>query len=533
MSLLGSRVALGERCLRAARRSMKYGVLSAAGVTLLYGCGTSGAATVARANNLTVQFAGPPISLNPALGGNGGSSVFTSLDYDPLIYLTGSGKLIPDLATSWKYVGSGHKTFEMTLRSGVKFTDGNTLTAQDAVNSMNYFLKAGGGLVGGVGDIASISAPSSNTIKVVYKTANPDAAGTMDQYNGIGQIIGPKGLASPKSLLTTSDGTGPYTYDATTSVANSQYNYTRNPNYFAPSTQKFDEVSIKIIGDPNSVLSAAETGQVEFAGGSPTTAAQAKGAGLTVLSEPFFNWSLIVPATGAVQPALANLKVREAIAYAFNRAQLATALGGSYAKASTEALVPGADGYVKGGGWSYDLKKAKQLLASAGYPKGFSMSVLTESLIDPNTTYSQAFVQALAAIGIKTKLTVISTGIGQFSAAAQSKKYAAVIFPSAGDDMYQLAQQVLPPGIFNPFALPTPSSLQSLLNKAYAASGAQQTSLYQQANTALTKMATLIPIIATETPNYVSSKLGNVVESVANPNPVPEAPDAAYAWYQK
>src|SRR5579875_3049732 len=181
MSLLALPTPVRGRALRT-RRFIRFSLLSAAGVLVLYGCGTSGAATVARASNLTVQFAGPPISLNPALGGNGGSSVFTALDYDPLIYLTGSGKLVPDLATAWRFIGRFHRKFELTLRSGVHFSDGSLLNARAVVNSMRYFLKAGGSLVGNVGSIKSITAPNAHTVVIRYKTANPDAPGTLDQF---------------------------------------------------------------------------------------------------------------------------------------------------------------------------------------------------------------------------------------------------------------------------------------------------------------------------------------------------------------
>lgn len=516
-------------------------LLSAGGAALLAAglaaCGTGGTSahltSDGRGNQLNVQFSGPPISLNPALNGNGGSSIFTSLDYDPLIYLSGSGKLVPDLATSWRYVGGGNKVFELTLRRGVRFTDGGLMTASAVANSMNYFLRAGGSLIGGVGQIASVTARGDDTVRVVYKTPNPDAAMSMDQYSGIGSIIGPKGLAAPKSLLTSSDGTGQYTFDNASSVTSSSYNYVRNPHYFNPSAQRFNQISVKIITDPSAVIAAAETGEVQYAAGSASTAAAAKASGLTVLAEPFFNWSLILPPTGAVVKAIASRDVRQAIAYALDRPALARALGGTFSAASGQVMLPGTDGYVPGHGYDYDLSKARQLMARAGYPHGFSMTILTESLLDPGTTISQAVAQALSGIGIRASLTVVSTGIGQFAAAAQSKKYGAVLFPSAGTDMFQLAQQILSPGIFNPFALTTPPQVQTLLDRAYASEGPTRTRIYQQVNGMLTKMAAVVPVMTSNPPNYVAGDLGDVVESVTNPNPVPEAPEASLAWFQK
>lgn len=533
MSLLGSRVRRCARVLRMAHRPLRYGLLSAAGVAALYGCSSSGAATVARAANLSVQFAGPPISLNPALGGNGGSSVFTALDYDPLIYLTSGGKFVPDLATSWKYVGKHNRAFEMTLRSGVKFTDGTTMTARSVVRSMKYFLKAGGSLVGNVGSIKSISARNAHTVLIRYKTANPDAPGTMDQFYGIGEIIGPKGLANPKSLLTSSDGTGQFIYDNGASTTNSVYTYKRNPHYFNPSAQHFNQVQVKVIGDPSAVLSAMQTGSVQFAGGAPNTLAAAQSAGLKVFKQPFFQWELIIPWAKNVVPALNNKKVREAIGYALNRHAIANAVGAAITKPATEVTMPKADGYVKGAGYTYNLAKAKQLMAQAGYAKGFTVPVLTESLIDVNSTISQALTQSLTAIGIKTQMTVISTGIGQFATAAQSGQYGIVIFPGAGTDMYQVANQILPPGIFNPMHLPTPPAIAKTLAKAYGADGAARTKLYQKANRQLDSLASWIPGVLALSPNYASPKLEHVTESFLNPNPMPVGPTSALSWALK
>lgn len=534
--MLVSRARALARFLRGRRRPLRYGAVSAVGVAVLTACaasGASGAATTARAANLAVQFAGPPISLNPALGGNGGSSVYTALDYDPLIYLSSSGQLVPDLATSWQFVGRYHRAFEMTLRPGVKFTDGSRLTARAVVNSMKYFLKAGGQLVGNVGSIDSITAPNAHTVLVKYKTASPDAAGSMDQFYGIGEIIGPKGLANPSSLLTSSDGTGQFVYDNGASTTNSVYTYKRNPGYFNPSAQHFNQVQVKVIGDPSAVLSAMQTGSVQFASGAPNTLAAAQSAGLKIFKEPFFQWELIIPWQKNVVPALNNPMVREAIAYALNRPAIAHAIGASITTPATQVTMPKAVGYVKGAGDTYNLAKAKQLMSQAGYSSGFTVPVVTESLIDVNTTISQALTQSLSAIGIKTQMTVISTGIGQFATAAQSGQYGIVIFPGAGTDMYQVANQLLPPGIFNPAHLPTPPAIAKTLSTAYGADGAAQIKLYQKADNQLDALNSWIPGVLVLSPSYVSPKLENVTESFLNPNPVPVGPTSALSWTLK
>lgn len=495
-------------------------------------CASSSSGSPGASSKLTLQFAGPPISLNPALGGNGLSATYTALAYDPLIYLSGDGQLVPDLATSWNYTDNQNKVFELTLRQGVKFSDGSPMTADTVAASMNYFLKAGGGLLGGVGPVDTITAAAPDKVRVTYKTPNPDAASTMTQYHGIGEIIGPKGLADPQSLLTTSDGAGQYIYNGKTSVAGSRYDYDRNPSYFNPSAQMFGSVTMRVIGDSQAVLSAAQTGQVQFAAGTSTTVDAAKQAGLDVLSAPFFNWSLILADTdGTVSKPLGDPRVRQAIAYALDRNGLANALGSQYAAPSTQVVLKGIDGYLPNGGYTYDLAKAKSLMAEAGYPDGFSLPVLTESIIDRNTTYSQAIVDALKAIGIKADLHVESTGIGQFTGQALSKQYPAIIFPSAGTDMFEVHNQISS-GLFNPFKHSDPQ-LDSTLQQAFAANGADRTRLYQQATQRYQDLAWYIPVFSTDNLLYVSQKLANVKTSELNPNPVPVAPTAELAWKNK
>ncbi|WP_138444289.1 ABC transporter substrate-binding protein [Sinomonas susongensis] len=514
---------------------VKLAATAAVAAVALTACsgGAPSTSSSSASDKLTVQFTGPPVSLNPALGSNGESAIFTALAYDPLVYLSGDGKLVPDLATSWQYVGTGNKVFEITLRDGVKFDDGSTMDANAVVGSLKYFLSAKGPMVAHAGKISSIEAVGTNKVRITYAQPNPDAALSLTQYNEFGLIISPKGVADPTSLLKTSAGTGAYTFDSQDSVTNSSYVYKKNPNYWEPSAQKFQTVNVKVIGDPNAVLSAITTGQVDNAGGSANTAASAKAAGINILTAPFFNWSLnLLDRDGSVSKPLADVRVRQAIALAFDRASLATALGGDYGKPSTQDMLPGTDGYMSNDpGYSYDLNKAKQLMAEAGYASGFEMPVITTSVLDKNTTISQAISQSLGAIGIKVDLHVEATGMSQYSSGVVSKKYAAAIFPTAGSDMMQFYQQDLATGVSQNPENSTDPQLESLYQQALAApTDSDRTSLYQQMSKRLEDLAWIVPIYAPQTLWFNGKNLHNVSVSATNPNPLPEAPDPSLAW---
>lgn len=520
---------------RPAARALLAAAAAAALVVGVTACTTpsskssSTSGSTSRGGTFTAQFSGVPISLNPALGGSGGSAIYTGLDYDSLVYQTGDGKLIPDLATKWSF-NSDNTKLTLTLRKGVKFTDGAALDANAVKASLEYFLKAGGGDLRYAGPVTSVDAPSSDTVVISYSSPYPDAPFYLTQYWSVGQIIGPKGLADPQSLLTSSDGTGQYTYSKSQSVANSSYTYVRNKDYFNPDAQQFDKIVVKVIGDPSATLSAATTGQVAFASATSTTAANAKSSGLKVITAPFFTWGITVADyKGTIVPALANADVRQAMALAIDRKALANALGAKYTQANGQLGAKGIDGYLDGYGFKQDLSKAKSLMAKAGYADGFSVDVLTENVLDNQTTISQALAGDLGKIGIKVHLVVKNT-VPDFIQTSLSKKYPVVIWPVVGATSAQVLANFVAPGVTNPFGNTDPALTQLYQQAQAATNAADRTDIYKKITKASNDAAWFIPAISTDNIYMFNSKLKNVTASALNPNPIPAAPDAAYAW---
>src|SRR5258708_447846 len=96
--------------------------LAACGATESRGSGGS---------TLDIQFFSPPLTgLDPAKSGGGLSLIYNSLAYDSLVYQTPQGTLEPDLATGWKWADASSTTLDLTLRQGVKFSDGTDMTAE-------------------------------------------------------------------------------------------------------------------------------------------------------------------------------------------------------------------------------------------------------------------------------------------------------------------------------------------------------------------------------------------------------------------
>jgi peptide/nickel transport system substrate-binding protein len=479
---------------------------------------SSAAPTGIVAQTLTLQF-NEPVSLNPALGGTSESDVaFGALDYDSLIYQEGNGTFVPDLATSWGYAaGSANKVFNLTLRSGVHFSDGSLLTPASVVNSLEYFKKAGGPQASYLAALTSAKASGANTVQLTFAAPEPDLPFLLSQYQNIGQIIGPKGIASPASLTTSSDGAGAYVLDGAQSVTNSSYAFTLNKHYWNPSAVHYRTVNIKVITDPETAISAAQTSQVDALLSMPATSSKTATAdGLKTFNEPFSIASLILMGRSDASSPLSNLKVRQAINDAVDRKDLATGLGGGAAIATDEFAIPGATGYdpALADTYAYDTAKANTLA------------------LDANGNIGASLKTELAAIGINVELTETPSP-AQFIPAALSKQYDAVIWPLSqnGGGFYYAVQFAMAP-FTNVFG-----STSTTLNQLMATAGGDSSTTaaaadYQKVNDYLVSNAWFVPLFSLSATMVVGSGVANIqTPSAANTTIDPVAPDAALSWY--
>jgi peptide/nickel transport system substrate-binding protein len=170
-------------------------------------------------DTLTLAFGAPPNSLNPGTISIA-FSTYTQLAYDSLITQAPDGSLHPNLATSWKYVGTGNTRFDLALRSGVIFSDGSPLTADAVKASLNYARSQPGPQGPLLGGIASIDVTGPLSLSIKLSAPNPMLPEVLSQSYGLGQIISPKGVANAAGLTVAnpSEGAGPYVYNPSASV---------------------------------------------------------------------------------------------------------------------------------------------------------------------------------------------------------------------------------------------------------------------------------------------------------------------------
>jgi peptide/nickel transport system substrate-binding protein len=495
------------------------------------GCTGSGTGGGASGGTLTIGMAADVTNLDPA---KALPPVYDFFAYDTLIHRSADDSYVPDLATSWRYVGSGNKTIHLTLRRSVRFDDGTTMTADAVAASMNRFLKTPGAQQVNAGPVADVTAVGPYTVEIRYRSPVPYTyvEQSLDQDNGFGMIIGPKGLANPTSLTGSSDGVGEYTLDPSATTAGAEYTYVPNPRYYNQAAIKYDKVVLKPMPDAASRLSAIESGQIDWAKSMPSTdQATGKSAGLHVQLGGGITSAVLLE--GSKSGPLASQAVRQAIAYAVPRQAILKAIYAGGGTVTSTVSSPGEQGYDQANSdpYPYNPARARQLLTQAGYSHGFTLSVLDSAVGDPQSALAQALASALSTIGISLQIHVFSGTAATYVTDTLSRRYQVVVSPISVTDIYTIMNQDLASGTTgNAFDL-TDAVLNQLLARASGATTiAAQSTAMQQASDRLDQLAWVIPIVRVPGLELTSTSVKNVPSTYQTRDPDPVSPVTADNW---
>jgi peptide/nickel transport system substrate-binding protein len=421
-----------------------------------------------------VQQVGPG-TLDPAMM-NQAAQWYADLAYSPLIQHSTLDGYRPALAVEWGYVGEGNTAFELKLREGVVFSDGSALSAQGVVDHFEYVKAAGAQAATMMTSFESFEAVDDLTVRVNLSSPNPMMEYLLSQHGfGVTQVISPTGLADPAKLGSESHGSGPYLLDAARTVTDDTYVYTPNPTYWDPERIYWDEVQIKVISNINSTLNAMQIGEADITQGDYSTADQAKAAGLHVKFNPnvFMGLSL-VDRDGAICPPLGDVRVRQAINHALDRAAITSAVYGEYGTPTTQTLhgdgfVPALDDY-----YAYDVDKAKALLADAGYADGFDLPVVSTPFFNGDAVVT-AIAGQLSKIGVNVQIDS-KADANDYATGAFSGEYPAMLISYGSQPMF-----IQGPGLFLPEALFNPFHTQDdQLSQLYAQLGEADAPTYKE-----------------------------------------------------
>lgn len=471
-----------------------------AALVVLTGCASSNKespnddADGGRGGTLRIALAAPPTSLDPA-NMEQSTSAFAQPAYDALIRVAEDGALEPGLATEWEFVDDENRVFEITLRSGVTFSDGSELDAEALVASLEHF-DQGSSNVATLINGGSYEAIDDDTVRITWDAPHPLAPQAFTQRWVAGMVISAKALETdPEGLATETAGAGPYVLDSSQTVAGSRYTYAARDDYWDPDSQHWDEVVITVVDNAEQRFNAMRAGEFDYAVGDLTTAAAAEEAGLQVLSTPtiFYGLSLL-DRDGELGTPLGDVRVRRAINYAIDREAISDALLGDYGFPTEQTVVPGEPGYVEEleGHYALDRDRAKQLLEDAGHADGFSLKLVSAN-VEAAALVSQVLAEQLASVGITLEIDARS-GADYFTAMTSGEFPMAIVgygsqpMPMEYDGLFG------PNAVFNPLGTQS-DSIDAKLRAALVASPEDATSHYEAIGRELVEDAWFAPVV--------------------------------------
>ncbi len=471
---------------------------SAASLLLLAACGGGGGSSSASGGDSTLTLAAvtPPSSFAVgAMAQSGPEDSYYQAVFDKLLRLDDQGQPEADLATDWSFDEAG-TTLSLTLREGVTFTDGAAFDA-DAVKANLDTARAATGEAGrGLSSISSVEVVDATHVDLVLSRPDPGLLQSLARSSGY--------MASPQSLTaadaaTNPVGSGPYEYDASASTPGSAYVFTRNADYWDAGSYPYDTVEVDYLDDATAILNGLRSGQVDGASTPTADAVQAsRDAGLNVTTytsggiEGIYLWDR----EGALVPALADVRVRQAINYAIDRQSIVDTVKGGLGQVTEQVFSPDSEGYDPSieGTYDYDLDKAKELMAEAGYADGFSMTLPDFSPVYPNE--QAAMTEAFSSLGIQVTYQPI-TG-DQVVGSIIGGQWPADFFTlTAGSPYEMIGLTLTQQSPFNPFKNDDPQ-IDSLVQAAFTAPADQQGPALQQLSDYLVDQAWFAPWYALE-----------------------------------
>ena len=325
-----------------------------------------------------------------------------------LLLLDASGTPQPWLATGWKW-DSNNLGLTLTIRQGVKFQDGTTFDAAAVKWNLDQCKSAN---VTELASVKSIDVVDPYTLKLTL--TNTDGMLIYNLAGNRGMMMSPasyqNGGTTDKERKMWAEqnpvGTGPFKFESWNKGV--RITFVKNPNYWQPGKPYLDKIVFNVINDemtlgvsfkageqnviysqsPAVIQDLQNSGKYDFYSGDISLLGGLEGDS----RHPDSPWS--------------NIKVRQAACMAVDSKAFAQAMGYGQWMPTNQMDVSYRWGYNPDvQGYPYNVVKAKQLMAEAGFANGFTTSIFGMPQYDSMLASIQAY---LAVIGIKANAQIIT-----------------------------------------------------------------------------------------------------------------------------
>ncbi len=330
------------------------------------------------------------------------SMMLNSVLHRGLVAYDEDGEIVPALAESWDDEDSQVYTF--TLRDGLTFHDGTELTSEDVKATLEHLRdpEAVAKLFPVAEGIESVETPDELT--AVVRLAQPDAAFLPYLADVSGAILPSESIGQDEPTYV---GAGPFSY--VSYEQGTSFTVERFDDYYEDGEPDFDSIEFQILPDQSARDNALLSGSVDmisFVGWSSYE--QVENAANLVLDETEGPFMYLQFNTTPDSP-FSDPRVRQAVAYAVDRQSVVdSALGGEGAPLWGMPMPESSEFYneEQADYYEQDLDTARQLLADAGYPDGFSARMLSSSQYDFHQNTALSVQGDLEKIGIELEMNL-------------------------------------------------------------------------------------------------------------------------------
>lgn len=385
----------------------------------------------AQARDLTIALATEPNALDPLYRPYAPDEQIARHFFDTLVVQDARQRLTPGLALSWRAVDD--TTWEFRLREGVRFSDGSEFTAEDVAASLRRVPKAAssaGGYAPYTRQIREIDIIDPHTIRL--RTATP--------YPLMPYDLSVVSIVSRKAETATTDdfntgralmGTGPFRL--VERVRGERLVMERNEEYWG-AKPGWTRVVVEFIPNDSARVAALLSGDVDFIEQVPPSVlpdlrrhtelntAETQSNRLYYLQLDSFRdrTPFATDLVGAPldRNPLRDRRVRKAISKAIDRRAIVGRVMDGLAAPAGQLIPPGYFGAsdrldVE----PYDPEGARRLMAEAGYPDGFGMTLEAANNRYVNDAVAIALGEMLARVGIQTKVETLPESVFRSNAA--------------------------------------------------------------------------------------------------------------------
>ena len=337
------------------------------GASTLIGVATAEAGAAKDGGILTIAKASDAVALDPHVATAGPSVWVYSNIYDTLVAEDRDLGIKPALATSWEQPNP--KTWRYHLRKGVKFHDGTPFNAEAVKftfdRALNKERPARG--LSMAGPISDVKVVDEYTVDI----STPKPYGPFHQ--AISEVF-VFGIVSPSAVKKYGDdfgrnpvGTGPFAFSSW--EKNSQIVLSRNEHYWGGKPH-LDKLIFKVIPEASSQVLAFGANEIDgiMSPDASLVPRLKSGGDADIYQVPGLR--LLHVGFNTKRPVVSDVRVRQAINHAINRKALAERILKGTATPAEGYLPKQVFGYYDAGFYGYDPKRAKQLLAEAGWKPG-------------------------------------------------------------------------------------------------------------------------------------------------------------------